>query len=146
MTIIHLGYLDGIGAPPISGPSACTECCGRGRQLDLTTTKEGKGSMNASGNSWLLTVAKGACDSDCRTALHQLRQLHVLWGKETGRVKRSLVELGAADPDPSLLRDYLEVSWFGGRATALMPGVNIVDPLGNVVLRYARGGAGKPVR
>ena len=101
--------------------------------------------MNASGSWWLVTVANGACESECQAALHQLRQLHVLLGRDAERVKRALVELGHAGSDASLQHSYPELGRFGGPDDALSPGVYIVDPLGNVVLRYRYGDAGKPV-
>jgi cytochrome oxidase Cu insertion factor (SCO1/SenC/PrrC family) len=102
-------------------------------------------SMNDTGSWWLVTVSNGACDLDCQKALHQLRQLHVLLGKDAGRVKRALVELGSTGPDASLMQNYTEVAWFSAPEQALRSGVYIVDPLGNVVLRYSYGDAGKPV-
>jgi cytochrome oxidase Cu insertion factor (SCO1/SenC/PrrC family) len=102
-------------------------------------------SMSASGNWWLVTVANGACEADCRTAMHQLRQLHVLLAKDAGRVKRALVESGTGEPDGSLIQSYPEVGWFSAPEGGLRAGVYIVDPLGNVVLRYPFVDAGKPV-
>ena len=102
-------------------------------------------SMSASGHWWLVTVANGACESECQSALHQLRQLHVLLGKDADRIKRALVEQGVDEPEAALSESYPEVGWFGGPVNALTPGVYIIDPLGNVVLRYPYGDAGKPV-
>jgi len=102
-------------------------------------------SMNSSGNWWLVTVADGACENDCERALHQLRQLHVLLGRDATRVKRALVELGIAEVDAALLQAYPPLAGFVGPDHALTSGVYIVDPLGNVVLRYRFADAGKPV-
>jgi cytochrome oxidase Cu insertion factor (SCO1/SenC/PrrC family) len=102
-------------------------------------------SMSASGNWWLVTVADGVCDNECQRALHQLRQLHVLLGRDASRVKRALVELGATEADASLLQAYPEMGGFVGPVHVLSAGVYIIDPLGNVVLRYPYADAGKPV-
>lgn len=109
------------------------------------TSNDSAVSMRQSGNWWLVTVADGACDGDCQQALHQLRQLHVLLGRDASRVKRALVELGAPQQEIALLQEYPEISGFGGPIHALAAGVYIVDPLGNVVLRYRYADAGKPV-
>jgi cytochrome oxidase Cu insertion factor (SCO1/SenC/PrrC family) len=109
------------------------------------TAGESTVSMSASGTWWLVTVSDGACNGDCQQALHQLRQLHVLLGRDASRVKRALVELGATQPDTSLLQEYAELSGFAGPVHVLVAGVYIVDPLGNVVLRYPYADAGKPV-
>ncbi len=76
--------------------------------------------------------------------MHQLRQLHILLGRDASRVKRSFAALGDAPVDASLSQ-YPEVIRFQGALGALRPGVYIVDPLGNVVLRYEFRDAGKPV-
>jgi cytochrome oxidase Cu insertion factor (SCO1/SenC/PrrC family) len=109
------------------------------------TANDNAVSLNASGNWWLVTVADGACGDDCQHALHQLRQLHVLLGRDASRVKRGLVELGAIQANVSLLQAYAELGGFVGPTHALPDGVYIIDPLGNVVLRYPYADAGKPV-
>jgi cytochrome oxidase Cu insertion factor (SCO1/SenC/PrrC family) len=113
---------------------------------DLGLTANGSAaSLNASGNWWLVTVADGTCADDCQHALHQLRQLHVLLGRDASRVKRALVELGATLPEASLLQAYPELGGYVGPVRALPAGIYIIDPLGNVVLRYSYADAGKPV-
>lgn len=109
------------------------------------TANDSAASLNASGSWWLVTVADGACDNDCQRALHQLRQLHVLLGRDASRVKRGLVELGATQANASLLQTYAELGGFVGPIHALPAGVYIIDPLGNIVLRYPYADAGKPV-
>jgi len=109
------------------------------------TADENAVSMGASGTWWLVTVSDGVCNGDCQQALHELRQLHVLLGRDASRVKRSLVELGVTQPEASLLQEYPDVTGFAGPVHALVAGVYVVDPLGNVVLRYPYADAGKPV-
>jgi hypothetical protein len=92
----------------------------------------------------LVTVSNDGCSAECQGAVHQLRQLHILLGRDASRVKRSLVELSATPVDASLSQ-YPELARFSGDAPALRPGVYVVDPLGNLVLRYEYGDAGKPV-
>jgi cytochrome oxidase Cu insertion factor (SCO1/SenC/PrrC family) len=108
------------------------------------TAADGTASMLGSGQWWLVAVTRDGCSAECQTAVHQLRQLHILLGRDASRVKRSLVTLGATPPDASLAQ-YPELIRFSGESDVLRPGVYIVDPLGNLVLRYAYDGAGKPV-
>lgn len=102
-------------------------------------------SMNDSGHWWLVVVTNDGCTAACQAAVHQLRQLNILLGRDSSRVKRSLVALGSSTPEPSLASTYPELVWFTGDASALRSGVYIVDPLGNLVLRYEYSDAGKPV-
>jgi len=105
---------------------------------------DGSASMLNSGHWWLVAVTEDGCSQPCQTAVHQLRQLHILLGRDASRVKRSLITLGDAPADASLAQ-YAELVRFTGDVSVLQPGVYIVDPLGNVVLRYGYDGAGKPV-
>ena len=105
----------------------------------------GSVSMNNSGHWWLVVVTNDGCTAACQAAVHQLRQLHILLGRDSARVKRSLVALGGSTPEPSLASTYPELVWFTGDTRALRSGIYIVDPLGNLVLHYEYGDAGKPV-
>lgn len=106
---------------------------------------DGSASMVGSGVWWLVIVSDGACGNGCGHALHQLRQLHVLLGKDADRIKRALVELGGSGVDSELAERYPKLNWFTGSAGALRAGVYIVDPHGNLVLYYHYADAGKPV-
>ena len=105
---------------------------------------DGSTSMLNSGLWWLVTVSRDGCGAECQAAVHQLRQLHILLGRDASRVKRSLIELDGTRVDSSLSQ-YPELTRFNGESPALRPGVYIVDPLGNLVLRYDYGDAGKSV-
>jgi cytochrome oxidase Cu insertion factor (SCO1/SenC/PrrC family) len=102
-------------------------------------------SLVDSGAWWLVTVSNGACDDSCEHAMYQLRQLHVLLGKDADRVRRALVTLGGAEANPRLAAEFPRVSALVGGAGVLRAGVYIVDPLGNLVLYYPYADAGKPV-
>ena len=108
------------------------------------TAADGASSMVDSGQWWLVTVSDDGCRAECQGAVHQLRQLHILLGRDASRVKRSLIELSATPVDAPLSQ-YPELARFSGEPQALRPGVYVVDPLGNVVLRYEYSDAGKPV-
>lgn len=106
---------------------------------------DGAVSMVDSGVWWLVTVSNGTCGEACGHAVHQLRQLHVLLGKDADRIKRALVELGGDGTDAELAERYPQLHWFTGSAGVLRAGIYIVDPHGNLVLYYGYADAGKPV-
>lgn len=99
---------------------------------------------------WLLVLAgDGRCDPVCLQRLHDMRQIQVSLNKEMGRLRR--VWLGAeVAHDPAMAHlartypDLLIATPAPGAAgegwrTALdarQPRLYVVDPLGNVVLRY----------
>lgn len=92
---------------------------------------------------WLWVVTEQDCLGECATAVHQLRQLHILLNKDSDRVRRGLVtEPGVA---PGLLGEYPALEHLTGPLTALSEGIYIVDPIGNLVLYYPLEDAGKPV-
>lgn len=102
------------------------------------------GELITEGGSWWLWVVSGAdCTGECATAVHQLRQLHILLNKDQDRVQRGLVTMpGTA---PGLLGEYPGVKHLTGDLSALTEGIYIVDPIGNLVLHYPLTDAGKPV-
>ncbi len=97
----------------------------------------------------LMVAAESDCDTPCREALHQLRQLHVLLAQDAGRVRRALVLAGpvATPAVRTLAEQYprLQIVQVSGFPRPLQPAVYVVDPLGNVVLEYAYAQAGKPL-
>lgn len=99
----------------------------------------------------LVYVADGACDADCRAALHMMRQTHAALGRLAPRVQQVLLAgPGCCDRDwlgrehPALRQ--LDASGPGNAALlAAFPqpgrhrGIFIVDPLGNLIMRYDTG-------
>tara|TARA_A100001015_G_scaffold26700_1_gene29873 strand:+ start:1275 stop:1790 length:516 start_codon:yes stop_codon:yes gene_type:complete len=82
---------------------------------------------------WWLWVRAEQCREVCAEALKNLRATHILMNREMERVQRALTtELAAAMPanQPNLV----SIAWAAG-----MPGegIYIIDPLGNLVFRYA---------
>jgi hypothetical protein len=89
--------------------------------------------------SMALRVDGDCSDVACRDALHMLRQLHVLLNRDAGRVQRVLVSEAAEPVRQALAADYPRlrmVAPAGGRLAAGENAVFLVDPLGNVVMRY----------
>ncbi|HTO56765.1 MAG TPA: hypothetical protein VMJ74_03170 [Pseudomonadales bacterium] len=105
---------------------------------------DGKASM-ISGHWWLVVVEADGCPQECQGAVHQLHQLHILLGRDASRVRRALVSLGEVPLDESVQKNYPELVLFNGPNGALRSGVYIIDPLGNVVMRYEYRNADKPV-
>jgi len=102
------------------------------------------GELITEGGSWWLWVVSDAdCIGECATAVHQLRQLHILLNKDQDRVQRGLVTMPGLSP--VVLDEYPGVEHFTGDLSALTEGVYIVDPIGNLVLHYPLTDAGKPV-
>jgi len=111
---------------------------------DLGLTRDDGAPIGPDESWWLMVSVDGPCDPGCEQALHQLRQLHVLLNKDAGRVRRVLVTPPGMDV-AEVLAAYPQMQ----HATIASPGLGnaiyIVDPIGNLVLRYRFEDAGKPV-
>ncbi|MEZ5558570.1 MAG: hypothetical protein R3E86_08525 [Pseudomonadales bacterium] len=113
--------------------------------------RDGSGQPMTEGETWWLWVVAGApqpsgsaCGADCAQAVYMVRQLHVLLNKDADRVQRALVTLDGA-PDPALSEQFPKLRYLAADTGRLRPGIYIVDPIGNLVLRYEYAAAGKPV-
>lgn len=98
----------------------------------------------------MLTVDSSRCEDRCRQKLYYMRQVRTAQGKEMERVERVWLLRDQGQPDAKLLADYpgmhvarlssdelLEVLPAKDGGTAAH--VYLVDPLGNVMLRYPEG-------
>jgi cytochrome oxidase Cu insertion factor (SCO1/SenC/PrrC family) len=96
----------------------------------------------------LLMVDSAACDAYCEKKLYYMRQVRLAQGKEMGRVERAFLITDQAPPAPEKLAPY-EGTWLiraGGKdfvknfpaAGPRAAHIYLVDPLGNVMLRYPR--------
>ncbi|MAT84852.1 MAG: hypothetical protein CMQ43_00590 [Gammaproteobacteria bacterium] len=94
---------------------------------------------------WLWAVPGGACEADCRDAVHQLRQLHILLNRDAARVRRGFVTRPGETLPEDLAEAYPRLEALTGDVAALSPGVYIVDPIGNLVFFYPWSEAGEPV-
>jgi cytochrome oxidase Cu insertion factor (SCO1/SenC/PrrC family) len=96
----------------------------------------------------LLTVDGGACDDYCQRKLYLIRQLRLTQGKEMERIERAWLIDDDATPSAALEREYAGTARIAARGSAVvraLPGsgsvrdyVYLIDPLGNVMLRYPR--------
>lgn len=97
---------------------------------------------------WVLVmVDSAACDAYCEKKLYYLRQVRLAQGKEMGRVERAFLLTDRAPLAPDKLAPY-DGTWLlraGGKESflAAFPAersrtahIYLVDPLGNVILRY----------
>lgn len=98
---------------------------------------------------WIFVVVDdAACDAYCEKKLWQIRQIRKTQGKYPERIERLWLTTGAGDPAQRLKAEY-EGTWMvkadGSALLAALPGgpsprdhIYLVDPLGNLVLRYPR--------
>jgi cytochrome oxidase Cu insertion factor (SCO1/SenC/PrrC family) len=96
---------------------------------------------------WLfLAVGSGACEEGCQRTLYATRQARTIQGREQDRVVRIWLQAtGAPTPAPQLLAQHpgLVVALIDPDQWAALRGfidppqsIYLIDPLGNVVLRY----------
>jgi cytochrome oxidase Cu insertion factor (SCO1/SenC/PrrC family) len=100
-------------------------------------------------NKWVLIVAdSGACDDWCREKLVYVRQLRLAQGKEADRIERLWLVTDGVAPDPQLVAQLAGVHVVRADkspAVQALPAaktpadhIYIVDPLGNLMMRYPR--------
>lgn len=95
--------------------------------------------------TWWIWMVTEECEAPCEETLLQLRQLHLLLHKDAERVQRGLVAMSSS-PYQRLRERFPALRFLkSGTSGVLEPGVYIVDPIGNVVLRYAQDTEPKPV-
>jgi len=98
--------------------------------------------LDALRGKWLLlTIGGEDCGAACARGLYATRQARTMQGKEQDRIVRILLLAGTSPPDAGVLAQHpgLVVVRVPD-AHAVFPGVAgtayLVDPLGNLVLRY----------
>jgi hypothetical protein len=98
---------------------------------------------------WIyLTVDSGACEEHCRGKLWKMRQVRRAQGREMERIERLWLIDDARMPDAALLKEHegaRVVRAAGAPLLAQLPAagarhdhIYLLDPLGNLVLRYPR--------
>lgn len=98
---------------------------------------------------WLLMTADSArCDEYCRRKLLYLRQIRLAQGKEMDRVERVWLITDEAAPDPALVAQHDGLWLVRAENRALLESfptagmlsdhIYVVDPLGNLMMRYPR--------
>lgn len=103
---------------------------------------------------WLVLILADECDAACEAVLHQTRQVHVALGRESKRVWRAVWARGLS---PGQLEDYPALQRLqlgsGLEKPPKLPGetanladsyqIYVVDPNGNVILRYDNSNSGE---
>lgn len=97
---------------------------------------------------WVLLMADaGTCDADCRKKLFTLRQLRLAQGKDMTRIERLWLITDDALPSAETIAPF-DGTWLvraaGSDLLKALPAkgtpaahIYLIDPLGNMVLRYA---------
>jgi hypothetical protein len=89
----------------------------------------------------LLTTGGNECDAACERGLYATRQARTMQGKDQNRIVRALVLAGETLPAPGVqaqhpglvvVRDPVAAAAYGTAAGTTY----LIDPLGNLVLRY----------
>lgn len=100
--------------------------------------------------TWVLATADaGGCDEYCRQKLVYIRQIRLAQGKETDRIERVWLLTDRADPRAELLAKHaglLVIRATGSEALERLPAaagvpadhIYVIDPLGNLMMRYPR--------
>lgn len=99
---------------------------------------------------WVLaTVDSGACGETCRNKLYYLRQIRLTQGKSMDRIERLWMVSDGVAPDATMMKEFTGMQvvmassseWVRKLPSRTTPGdyIYIIDPLGNVVLRYPPG-------
>lgn len=95
-----------------------------------------------------LTVDSGACDEHCRRKLYVMRQVRLTQGQNMERIERAWLIDDGASPTADLLTEYAGMHVVQAQGNELLPKlpvagalrdhIYLIDPLGNVMLRYPR--------
>lgn len=107
---------------------------------------------------WLMVhFGPSSCPEECMKNLYHMRQVHAAQAKEIGRVQRVFIatDTGVAEKLQAKLADYPEMHAWSGEKKALAEllqsfgidagqaaerqGIYLVDPLGNLIMRYPSG-------
>lgn len=103
----------------------------------------------------ILVTAPGACEADCQQLVYLARQIQIGLNRETSRASHglALAEPLSAEYDATLRREYPQLGRYQldlqayDKAAEAVPGAQLwlVDPHGNLVLRYPAGSNGKAI-
>ncbi|MFV9654209.1 hypothetical protein ACNFCK_04745 [Pseudomonas sp. NY15366] len=103
----------------------------------------------------ILVTAPGACEADCQQLVYLARQIQIGLNRETSRASHglALAEPLPDDYDAKLKREYPQLGRYQldlqayDKAAEAVPGAQLwlVDPHGNLVLRYPAGSNGKAI-
>jgi cytochrome oxidase Cu insertion factor (SCO1/SenC/PrrC family) len=132
----HTNYGDLMNAPPL--PPAQLRLVD-GSPFEMSTLR----------GKWVLLMADSAqCNDACQRKLFTLRQLRLTQGKEMERIERAWLISDEGAVAEKLVEEYRGTWLIRAGAGEILKGlpaqrpltdyIYVLDPLGNVVLRYAR--------
>ena len=97
----------------------------------------------------LLTFDGGACAAQCTDKLFKMRQLRTMQGKERDRLESAWIITDEVALSTQLMREYDGTRMLRAGASSVADGfpadgaradhIYLIDPLGNLVLRYPKG-------
>ncbi len=135
---VNYGELvEGVTLP--AGSLALLSNSGAGKPFDFTQLR----------GRWIfVTVDSGACDDYCQKKLWKMRQVRLTQGKYPERIERAWLVSDTQSVAATVLKEY-EGTWIASAqdnaVLKLLPHrdaqrdhIYLVDPLGNVVLRYPK--------
>lgn len=95
-----------------------------------------------------VTVDSGACDDYCQNKLWKMRQVRLTQGKYLERIERVMLVNDEQQVASGVIKEYEGLWIAGAKGNAVLKGlpyrdlqrdhIYLVDPLGNVVLRYPK--------
>jgi hypothetical protein len=105
--------------------------------------------LDALKGKWvLLVVDSGTCDAFCRQKLYQIRQVRLTQGQDMERIERTWLLDDDARPSDELVAEYQGTRIIPARGSPLLSRlpadasvrdhIYVVDPLGNLMMRYPR--------
>ncbi len=124
--------------------------------VDATGAATGLSSL--AGRWLIVAVDDGRCARDCVERLTLMRQLRLATGKDRERIERVLLVAGPGIPAPEALEAFAGTIVLRARApelSALLPVAGestladhlyLVDPLGNLMMRYPKSPDGSRMR
>lgn len=96
----------------------------------------------------MLSVDSGACGEACANKLYIMRQVRLVQGKHMDRVARVMLIDDAAALNPQSKTEYVDTNFLRAQNSELLrqlpaqklqrDHIYLIDPLGNLVLRYQR--------
>jgi cytochrome oxidase Cu insertion factor (SCO1/SenC/PrrC family) len=94
----------------------------------------------------MLTVDSGACAEACANKLYIMRQVRLVQGKHMDRIERVMLIDDAAALNPQSKTEYVDTNFLRAQKSELLnklpaktaqrDHIYLIDPLGNLVLRY----------
>ena len=129
----------------------------------LSTEKNQSFRFSALRGKWIMVyLGHSACGSECADALYKMRQARLVQGEELERIERLYISIDG-NPDASLrqvMQQHVGMGLVRGDKAVIdqllqqfgssrqqisrgAAGLYLVDPLGNLMMRYPRGYAAK---